>query len=964
MNVNSNPSILERKIISLLSTCRTKNSSNTGNDNASSSSSTTEIHLQKEIHLSASLLLTQTTPSIVRNIISQNCSLLDFVHGLLKVQVDSDNIMKDTTDNNDCSYRTIIANDAAKAYHRLGIRILQLYYDYDSFDDDTNNIDPTTGYHFNLIKDLFIHYHNQLNFDKSNIMVIHFESIEAISLILRYQMTKHDTSCNDSSKWMNDNETQTFIWKLPQMVWQLYNMLNNEQQKDPQLASVSTSEMPITDDESSNKTLYETMFNIITSTLDNNKSNSNCKDELKNRTNQINLIIEFFMVHSQYIQYYNINTYGSTLSPSSSSKNKNDTKNNLQEVVPYSSILSKSMLVDMIQYITNRNHNSTTTEATIINNRDDDSCLETTRLIIHMILLSYIQLDLTNYKKHGLSSSTSSTPWSMIQSLSINHKNKHSQQQKEDIDYELPKLMHRLIIFGISSSLDYNYLPTQSAFLSSSSSQPLSTIKTLKNAINQNKIINDIRTMTLNIYATLMEECNHDWIFLPPYFNKGNIINIQEYENESTLGVASVFCMILRLVAGDFRIIMGELIDYDYLREKDGAFPNSLEENDQQSNNILLSERIGHCIRIGLYILNVLVNLDDGEKTTTYPLFNVDAILHIKHSLEDMLDVVTQFLIETVGHDDSNDKISNNTEWWEHAASLCCKYLGAYLSQVNIFDFDDNSNKIKEDEVGDNKDDPDMERTFSSSRLLMTVRNALILCERIDQYNQSVNVAEDKKVVSDEKRVDCKSSSNATKATSYRSITNAITLFPSIVAIFSTCCDEIVDESIGNKANAYHVKLIKKYLLKDNYNHSNHGVLIKTICSTMDRSLALYEENRIGLEDNEEDGGICDGVIKILTWCNMVIESLFEFFVNTTTALHSRVLSKEDDECVQIVYKSTSCWMQYLLTNPYDDVLKGTCTNLMVGMMRSLLLIHQHVKGDTLQMINSDNEVLMSQRGF
>jgi hypothetical protein len=96
-------------------------------------------------------------------------------------------------------------------------------------------------------------------------------------------------------------------------------------------------------------------------------------------------------------------------------------------------------------------------------------------------------------------------------------------------------------------------------------------------------------------------------------------------------------------------------------------------------------------LRIMLGIANNVMDGDEGaeeEANIEIPEatnrsswnFNPDAILHIKHSLNDMLNSVVQLLLYGKISLTVNDADIDKKRLWEEGALYCCRYLGAYLS--------------------------------------------------------------------------------------------------------------------------------------------------------------------------------------------------------------------------------------------------------------------------------------------
>ena len=107
-----------------------------------------------------------------------------------------------------------------------------------------------------------------------------------------------------------------------------------------------------------------------------------------------------------------------------------------------------------------------------------------------------------------------------------------------------------------------------------------------------------------------------------------------------------------------------------------------------------------------------------------------------------MLNSVVQFLLFGKISLTVNDADTDKKRLWEEGVLYCCRCFGAYLSEVDIFEYDDGADNIEGDEEGRNPntnanviDGYPTEGTktaTSSHRLSMALRNGLLLVQRIE----------------------------------------------------------------------------------------------------------------------------------------------------------------------------------------------------------------------------------------
>jgi hypothetical protein len=210
-----------------------------------------------------------------------------------------------------------------------------------------------------------------------------------------------------------------------------------------------------------------------------------------------------------------------------------------------------------------------------------------------------------------------------------------------------------------------------------------------------------------------------------------------------------------RLVAGELRIALGRLVDLSMAIKDPDQDVVSIPP--QEGDWLLRSEG---CIEIALYALRTMLDMavDDNQIIETEISFNADSILHIRHSLENFLDSCVQFLLE--------DVTDNSFSHWRSCMFACCRFFGAYLAQVNIFDYDTPNNDGEEESAEEQK-------STTSVNLLRALRNGLIMCCKNEDGNDSV------------------------------SSLKAITLFPCLIATL-TCCE-----------NRRQIDMMERHLFKD-----------------------------------------------------------------------------------------------------------------------------------------------------
>lgn len=242
-----------------------------------------------------------------------------------------------------------------------------------------------------------------------------------------------------------------------------------------------------------------------------------------------------------------------------------------------------------------------------------------------------------------------------------------------------------------------------------------------------------VRALSLKSIASLFQNIGIAWM------KKG--------DKKDSLGEASTFCVLVRLAAGELRIVLGQLVDLS-LKMRD---PDSNGMAPTEEREWLASGEV--CIQIGIYALETMLDLssDDGK----IDAFGADSILHVRHSLDDYLDACVQFL--------SDDLSDGSFFQWINCAYSCCRFLGAYLVQINIFDYDIGIEDEAKDEVSN-------QHRMNSITLLGALRNALILCCKYEDVEISSSV-------------------------------EVLTLLPCVVATL-TCCE-----------SSKHISTVQTYLL-------------------------------------------------------------------------------------------------------------------------------------------------------
>jgi len=438
-------------------------------------------------------------------------------------------------------------------------------------------------------------------------------------------------------------------------------------------------------------------------------------------------------------------------------------------------------------------------------------------------------------------------------------------RDKDDDNDDLISLLQKLVLSGITSLLDSTRQNHKETILE------LESIKTM------------IRPMTINILATLFERFGHEWT--KPY--DGNSAGI--------LGRAGYYCTIMRLVAGELRIGLGRIVDFDQsIKAKDGNNINSTETQDSfftvAKNDSEVFHTCRDCIRIGLLALKHMLDLasdaDDKLCADSFD-FNTDSILHIRHTLEDVLNSCIQFILE-----EANPRVFI---YWNDCAYECCRFIGAYLSQMNIFDYDY--------DVMENDRDDDHNYTHNSHSAQI---DTVTILRAIKQAMDICFVENDKQ---DE--------------TSYN---RAVTIFPCLLSIL-TCCDE-----------SRHASLVAKYLFQSTY-----------ISSTIEKILTLIELR------NEKNVSYLYENLDIISWCCFLITAMVEFQSTNPKQVSTKIMDKQS--MASTLSRVSEQYFERTQQDGMDPQVKIDSGNILVMLLDTWNTVMSST-GDHLG-ANSSNNVLM-----
>ena len=416
-----------------------------------------------------------------------------------------------------------------------------------------------------------------------------------------------------------------------------------------------------------------------------------------------------------------------------------------------------------------------------------------TQSLFHASLLSYLTWMMTFSSEQDFISSPSdsnvaevNTSKSLLDTLGLGGTKTREEGQR--LVNDLNKPIQRLIVLGISVVTDT---------ITSSSEKK-------KGGTQSHQVTsNGIRNMTVKLLALLIEDVGLNWTIAPQK---------KHQENSSSLGVGAIFCMLLRLTCGELRITMGRILD-DELTRQDPDNPHGVGICCKDD-----AEKIKDCIKITISSLRFILELADERETKTGKVLqlNADAILHVRHSLLDVLDTSVQFLLDDLS--DGSSPIFNE------CALSCCRYLGAYLSEVGVFEhsMEDDRNHDQQSNIN-----------ISSVRLLKAIHRGLSI---------SSNNGKSQKILKQE---------------STHENFSVVTLLPSIVAILSSCEDQ------------QEKNMIQKYLLFDT-------LLVDVISLTIEQSLKHFDG--ISYVGTQSFGFV--QAFDTCYWCFLVIESWAEHFAS------------------------------------------------------------------------------------
>jgi len=433
---------------------------------------------------------------------------------------------------------------------------------------------------------------------------------------------------------------------------------------------------------------------------------------------------------------------------------------------------------------------------------NEDANSSSPRILLHYSIVTYLSWHLSSLMWTGArkpSSTSSSSPSSSLFNI--------VRELQKNPCGKLSIALQKLIILGLSSVVD-----RQSAAAGNSSSSSNSNKSSRSDVSSMEMYISMIRTVTLSVLTGLTNQIANSGN------DNGNGISwLRSPPNSGSNDEASSFCTILSLVAGEQRIALGRLLDTAlWYKDPDNVDKHAIKANENISNKEGWLEMSQGCCKVGLMALKWMMELanDDGDgirSSNTQKAgipFNPDAILHMRRSLEDILDSSIQFLLE-----DTSDEVFVS---WGDCKYDCCRYLGAYLSAVDIFDYDDGE-IVKDEEASD------MKRTTSSVNILCATRNGIQFCEDHDKFNPQ----------------------NPENSNGRIHSSRALALFPCIVATLS-CCE-----------NARHVTLVRQFLLRD-------AVLSSALENLLKLSHFYITKYSIILSES-------------ITWFCVMVDSLLEF---------------------------------------------------------------------------------------
>ena len=212
----------------------------------------------------------------------------------------------------------------------------------------------------------------------------------------------------------------------------------------------------------------------------------------------------------------------------------------------------------MIQCIISSPDDQHVNESIPTNAYTDTSCPlsilpDTTRILLLLSLLSIIHSDITTSMTTAPNSTLVSSygkdmkrNWNILQSLSTSTLTLTS--TSASIGMEAAESMQKLIISNMSSALDSYMLYRDDTESNNSNNQ--------SNNDNMMMMITKIRTMTLDIFNILMEECKIDWICV--YANnktKKEQLSSPSSSSSISLEESSIFCTLVRLLLVKFFLL-------------------------------------------------------------------------------------------------------------------------------------------------------------------------------------------------------------------------------------------------------------------------------------------------------------------------------------------------------------------------------------------------------------------------
>jgi hypothetical protein len=383
-------------------------------------------------------------------------------------------------------------------------------------------------------------------------------------------------------------------------------------------------------------------------------------------------------------------------------------------------------------------------------------------------------------------------------------------------DDDFMSLLQKLVLSGISSLLDSKGQTRRETMFE------FHSIKTI------------IRTMTIHILGHLLETCGVEW-------------TKPRHENSTgSLGTAGNYCTMMRLVAGEFRIVLGRIVDDQSMRtngDNHAKTEKTQDDNIMTNNNALeVLHTCRDCIRIGLLALKHMLDLasekeeEDSSNDTRQPHtdsldFNTDSILHIRQTLEDFLNSCIQFVLEETNQ-------HTFVHWKNECAFECCRFIGAYLSQIDIFDYDVMEKERHEEDNYYYTHNTHESTQIDTVTILRAIKQCMEICFVWDDEQDKVSQSK------------------------------AMTIFPCLLSIL-TCCND-----------SRHASLVTKYLFRST-----------TISSTIEKIL-----NSIVESTNKTDpfSFSLDENINVISWCCFLITAIAEFQSTRQKQVTTKIMDKQN----------------------------------------------------------------------